>query len=111
MKFNTEEIQRVADSLNTIFVPFKEVYNKAKQMTNDAGDNPMAETLYSHFQIMERSFNASVRVSFENLKKDLQANVDNIAEFQRIMNGVADPSTSATDSIAQKRHTAQFTAV
>ena len=108
MKFNVEEMNSVADGLNNIFGPLKAIFDSAKKMVTAAGENQFAETLHAHFNKLENSFNNSVRPSFTNVKADLSQNVENMEAFNKAMAGVADPNTSAVDSVEQKRHTEAF---
>jgi len=111
MKFSVDDINEVAAGLNNVFNPLKNVFEEAKKMTTAAGDNPLSEVMSGHFRKLENSFNNQVKPAFENMRVDLAQNVENVEAFNRAMNGVEMPNTSAVDNVEQKRHTQAFGAV
>jgi len=111
MKFNIEDMNQVAEALNAIFAPLKVVFDSAKKMTAAAGENQFSEQMHAHFKKLETSFNDSVRPAFTHMKEDLSQSAENMEAFNRVMNGIEMPNTSAIDGVEQKRHTEAFGAV
>jgi len=111
MKYNNEVVTEVAEGLNNIFVPLKSVFDVARKMVTDAGENQLASVLHGHFKVLETSFNNSVRPAFKNMRDDLRQSVENVEAFDKAMNGLADPETAALDGVDQKRHTQAFSNV
>ena len=111
MQFNVSEINDVASALNAVFVPSKEIFESARKMRDAAGENKLSEAMHTHFNKLEATFNNAVVPSFENMKFDLRQSAENMEAFDKAMEGIEMPNTSAADSVEQKRHTSAFSAV
>jgi len=111
MKFNVEDMNQVCGSLNNVFAPLKSLFDFAKKMTLAAGENKLSEQLNAHFKKLENTFNDAVIPSFDNMKADLRQSAENMEAFDKAMNGIEMPNTSAADNVDQKRHTTAFSAV